>query len=295
MIGRSVVVGVDGSAEARDAVIFGRRVTEAAGGRLHLVAAAEELSIEVAALRARLPLELVQEAMISSARERAVASLEGVLERLEVEQALSVRVGRPEHVLTEAGRERGADLFVLGGRAHRGPGSWLDRGTAHHLLRAGERPVVVTNPSGDSVERVLAAVDLSFATEPTLSVARRLARLLDVPLSVLHVVRWPDFPRGVRLDLEIDPPGPELERAAEHELRAMIPSSLPLTVLRGEVVPLIRRVVEEASPTLLVLGAQGRGWIDRLLLGSTTEALLAELPCSLAIVPSSPDSSASPG
>lgn len=291
VIGRCVLVGVDGSPEARDAVLFGRRLIRASGGELHLVAAAQELSVEVAALRARLPVERVQQALISSVRERAIAGLEGILDARDAEEALRVSIGRPEHVLAETGSELNADLFVLGGRRHRRPGSWLGRGTAHHLLRTGSRPVVVTGSDGGHVERVVAAVDVSFATEPTVKAASRLAQLLDLPLQVLHVSRWPDLPKGVRVDLGHHPPAPELEQAAELELRAVVPSSVPLTVQRGEVVPLLLRTAREEPPPLLVLGAQGGGWVDRLLLGSTTETVLAKLPCSLAIIPASPDAS----
>ena len=129
-------------------------------GRLHLVAAARELSIEVAALRARLPVGRVQEALTSSVRERATAGLEGILRPQEVEETLTVRI-----------------------------------------------------------------VDLSLAAEPTMAVARALADLLEVPLHAFPVSRWPELPRGARVDLDLQAPGPELERAAELELRAVIPSS----------------------------------------------------------------------
>jgi len=34
-----------------------------------------------------------------------------------------------------------------------------------------------------------------------------------------------------------------------------------------------------------VVGSHGKGWVDRLLIGSTTERLLNRLPTSLLIVP----------
>jgi nucleotide-binding universal stress UspA family protein len=289
VIGRSVVVGVDGSAEATDAVVLGRRLAQAAGGRLHLVAAAPEFAVEVAALRARLPLDRVREVLLSAATERAIASLEGALGRHEVEEALTVRLGRAEHVLSEVGRVLDADLVVLGGRRHKAPASWFERGTAHHLLRMGERPVLVTGPDATRLERVLAAVDLSFATEPTVAVARRLAELIDAPLEVLHVARRPELPPGLGLDLDFDAPREVVEQEARRELAEVVPPSVPLTVRSGEVVPSVCRVVEDGPPTLLVLGAQGRGWSHRIILGSTTESLLERLPCSLVVAPCSPD------
>ena len=47
-------------------------------------------------------------------------------------------------------------------------------------------------------------------------------------------------------------------------------------------------IAEEAAvwrADLLVVGSHGKGWIDRLLIGSTTERLLNRLPTSLLVVP----------
>jgi len=38
----------------------------------------------------------------------------------------------------------------------------------------------------------------------------------------------------------------------------------------------------------VVVGSHGKGWVDRLLLGSTTERLLDQLPASLLVVPAPP-------
>jgi nucleotide-binding universal stress UspA family protein len=46
--------------------------------------------------------------------------------------------------------------------------------------------------------------------------------------------------------------------------------------------------VRRGPAALLVLGTHGSGWVDRLLLGSTTEKVLARLPASLLVVPCVP-------
>jgi hypothetical protein len=52
--------------------------------------------------------------------------------------------------------------------------------------------------------------------------------------------------------------------------------------------PVIETIVAEAAAwkaDLLVVGSHGKGWVDRLLVGSTTERLLNELPTSLLVIP----------
>ena len=47
----------------------------------------------------------------------------------------------------------------------------------------------------------------------------------------------------------------------------------------------IAEEVAASRADLLVVGSHGRGWIDRLLIGSTTERLLNRLPTSLLVAP----------
>lgn len=288
MIGRSVVVGLDGSPESKEAAILGRRLSTAAHGSLHLVAAASQEALEVAAARGGVKKEAVEAALLRAATERAAAPLAGDFDPADLEDLIVARLGRPEHVIAESVREVDADAALLGGHHRRPPVSWFRRGTARRLLRLLDRPVIITGPSGSRVDGVVAAVDRSFAARPTIEAAHRLAGLLAVPLSVLHVVDLPPLPSEVGLDLDVA----ELERregaAARAEIEPLLPDDADLTVLRGDAVRSIRKAVEATPATALVVGAQGRGRIHRLILGSTTEEILAELPCTLVVVPSSP-------
>jgi hypothetical protein len=55
-------------------------------------------------------------------------------------------------------------------------------------------------------------------------------------------------------------------------------------VREGVATDVIAQVVAERHADLLVVGSHGRGWVDRLLIGSATETLLSRLPCSMLIV-----------
>ena len=290
MVGTSVVVGVDGTPEARDAAALGQRIALATGRSLHLITAAADLLADVALIRLGLDINGMHEALLESARSSVEANLKELFEADELAKVLTVRIGRPEHVLVEYGREVDADLFVLGGRHHAAPASWFRRGTAHHILRVGECPLLITGPHGPEVERVLVAVDISFAAEPTINTARELAEILGVGLEAVHVIASPGVPGEWGTDVD---PGALVEAGEEQvsrELWPLLPPGTPTSTLHGETVQSIQRAAEKGSSALLVVGAQGRGRIDRLLLGSTTEALLADLSSSLAIVPVRPPS-----
>lgn len=289
-IGASVLVGVDGSAEASEAAVLSRELARAAGGSLRLVTAAEQVIAEVVAIRSGIPTDRLHEALLDAAREQARRALAQDFTPDELDTALIARLGRPEHVMVEMAREVSADLLVVGGRRHGAPAAWFDRGTAHHLLRVCDAPVLVTGPGAHDIERVIAAVDLSFAAASAIGVGTRLASLLEVPFEVLHVVARARLQLSPDVYAHVDSED-VARREAEHAegaLRELLPEGVRRTIVRGDVVTSIRHAVGE-RPSLLVLGAQGRGWIDRLLLGSTTENLLSSLPCSLVIVPSTPE------
>lgn len=135
--------------------------------------------------------------------------------------------------------------------------------------------------------RMLVATDLFAAAGPTLSIARRFGELLEMQMRVVHVVEPAQLPTVVPLWLDVD----AFEERSRGEFQRLIEVEVPdvppdeRVVRRGRA---DEEIAEEAAAwhaDLLVLGSHGKGWIDRLLIGSTTERLLNRLPTSLLVVP----------
>ncbi len=207
-----------------------------------------------------------------------------LLERLEI------RPGRPAVVLAAVAAAHDAELIVLGGK-HRGTlGRWLAGSTAHDLLRLGGHPVLVTGPGARLPRRVLAAVDLSDAAKATLAAAQRFAALFQAELLVLHVVEVATMVPGA-----VVLPGAILDdelllKSSEQWFDTTV---WPLVryprvdrrIVRGQVTATVRAQAARWGADVVVLGSHGKNWVDRLLLGSTTERLIADLPTSLLVVP----------
>ena len=91
----------------------------------------------------------------------------------------------------------------------------------------------------------------------------------------------------------IDPPPAIAELPAdwsreiiEREIWPIIPLVEQGKVIR-EGVP-IDTILDEAAAwraDVIVVGSHGKGWVDRLLIGSVTEDLLNNLPCAVLVVP----------
>jgi nucleotide-binding universal stress UspA family protein len=280
-----IIAGVDGSAESLRAAALAWRIARAADTRCVLVYAVPELWV---------PGGLAPLVNAPEAFDRLVAEMRQYLAKEigseipeAIRQSLVARPGRPGVVLDQVARELEAGLIVVGGRHHGALARGLGGSTAHHLVRTSPAPVLVVEASGRAPRRVLVATDLSVATSATLSTAARYAELFDAQIRIVHVVEPAKFPTVVPLSLDMsafeERSRAEFERLVEVELSRV--QSDDRVVRRGRA---DEEIAEEAvawRADLLVLGSHGKGWIDRLLIGSTTERLLNRLPTSLLVVP----------
>jgi nucleotide-binding universal stress UspA family protein len=285
MRGQPVIAGVDGSDESLRAAALACRIARAADAECVLVYAVPEVwspdglapLVNSGQVFDQLVAELRHEISRKWSAEMSAA----------VRESLVARAGRPGVVIDAVVRERGAGLVVVGGRHHGALVRGLGGSTAHHLVRTSPAPILVVQGSERMPRRVLVATDLFGAAGPTLATARRYAELCAAELRVLHVVEPAKFPTVV--PLSIDPGVFEAQsrevftRLVESELSDVPPDER--IVRHGRV---DEEIAEEAvawRADLVVVGSHGRGWIDRMLIGSTTERLLNRLPTSLLIVP----------
>jgi len=293
---KPIVAGIDNSAASGRAAAVAYRIAEAAGVPCQLIHAVPPTGPARIVVPGRPPApEVWQEA-----RREMESLLNGhvppaVLERLEV------LVGRAGVILADAARRANAELVVLGGKPHGAVARGLGGSTAQYLVRTLDIPLLVTGPTDRPMSRVLVAVDLSYASRPTLQAARRLADRLGAQLRVLHVVEPVRSRVGAARRADADPEA--LARTAAKILRRLVEAELGV----GGAEPVVRQgpaaeeIVAEAASwgaDVIVMGSHGKGWVDRLLVGSATERLLATLPTALLVVPTYParrDRAARPG
>jgi nucleotide-binding universal stress UspA family protein len=127
-------------------------------------------------------------------------------------------------------------------------------------------------------------VYVSAAADPTLDVAARFADLFDAELRVLHAIEpLPVIP-------EVPPPvnQRDYERLMEEDCTRKV---WPL--VRPDIEKVFRCVAAETGiaaeakaweADLVVVGSHGKGWVERMLVGSVTERLLNQLPAATLLV-----------
>lgn len=291
MKSKPILAGVDGSPESVRAAALAWRIARAADASCVLVYAVPVIPAipddwSPGSMSPMINAPALFDALVGHVRKQIDTELSSDLP-VAVRQGLVARLGRPGVVLDEVSREQDAGLVVVGGRHHAALARGFGGSTAHHLVRTSVAPVLVVGASSDLPRRVLVATDLFEAAPPTLATAGRYAGLFEATLRVVHVVEPAKFPTVVplSLDAEVFEKRSRLafQRLIEHEV-----PNVPLdhrVVRRGHADEEIAEEVAAWRADLLIVGSHGKGWIDRLLIGSTTERLLNRLPTSLLVAP----------
>jgi nucleotide-binding universal stress UspA family protein len=203
----------------------------------------------------------------------------------ELAEKLVVRPGRASVTLRDVAAEQDAELIVLGGKHHTLLDRWIAGSTCLDVVRATDVPVLVTGPGRKPIKRVLATVDQSEAAKPTLEAATRLSTAMNAELRVLSVLEpLPIIPEAPNYNL--DSYYAVVEEHLTRDVWPMIADPAVKKVLRyGTPVESIMLEAADWEADVVVVGSHGKGWVDRVLIGSVTERLLNRLPTSVLVVP----------
>lgn len=291
---RTIVVGTDFSALSERGLLAALRLSQShRTHRLHLV--------HVVTAGGVLP-PLIAEAHAEEAAQRAVEAAEARLEAVPAEAPVrvtrEVRVGAPARELARAADEQTADLIVVA--SHSGIAQLVLGSVASSLIRVARCPVMVVgdrSPEPDTLERVLAAVDLSPISRNVLHNAVVAAATAGGKVRVLSLFEPPILradPDGGWLPQYMGPA--ELEEVAAHRhaevsglIRRCVPgNAVPIEVeVRGRQ-PAPDGILEEArnwGADLVVMGTSGNNAWHRMILGSTAHHVLIKAVCPVLVVP----------
>lgn len=123
--------------------------------------------------------------------------------------------------------------------------------------------------------QVIAAIDLGPSSARVLSHAAGFARVLSARLRVLHVSSEPQAAAQQRL----------LDFCTREGAYEIDPSELDLVVRAGIVSDAIYRDAQQQKALLVVMGSRVRSRLTKLVLGSTSAAVLRGAACPILLVP----------
>lgn len=288
---KNVVVGVDGSDEALEAVRWAAAQAERAEGELTIVCAYSLASYSASAMDGGFA--VVNEESLKQSAIHAVMEAAKEVRTASVPVATEVRLGDPVSVLTAISAE--SDLLVIGSRGRSGIAERLLGGTAFSVPALAECPVIVVPPhkAGKKftpVERIVVGVDGSDVASAALMSAVDMGILWNSPVDAVvavpiatgsGVLSW--LPVAVDRHAVIEDISKGLGMAVEQALDGRS-FQVSEHVLDGSPAALLAEF--STAVDLVVVGTRGRGGFSGMLMGSTSQSVLQHSTCPVMTVPS---------
>jgi nucleotide-binding universal stress UspA family protein len=297
-----IIVGVDGSAGSLAAVRFVGRLLGDEPAPLYLYYAPPSINFINQSGMDPETLERVETSLVSAVFERAKEQLPHAVRS----HVVTIRgTHKAKHGLLAAADEHRSDLIVVGSHGMR-PLEWLRVGSvSRSVAQAATVPVlVVRQPPAAAAERpfrVLVACDRTDLSEFAKSFIQRFDWPADTQGEVMTVYESylgevPDWLQETLVRESGLPPGERFEPFAEDKHRAQeqvtqwaadLPPafrSKPPQLAEGHAARLIVERLQSEPFDLVIVGARRQGVMGRMLLGSTSFAVLSHAPCSVLIV-----------
>ena len=285
---RSILVPLDGTEVAEQALAVGASLARRTGGTLHLVTVQEPVPLAVTAEVGAYGVDMERESRATLSRyladtaEAAAGSVNTTLqsELLEGPAAVALAAYVAEHEV---------DLVVMTTHGRRGIARWWLGSVADQLLRRVSVPVLLLHPSElpqpTRFHRFLVALDGEIE-EPVLAAATALGGLEEQPEYLLFRVAEPPLPLLTPLAASPSQLGqPHLARAAEEaaadylervaaRLRAA-GHRCSWRVVRSRDIPAqVVELAEETGADCIAVGTHGAGGLERLLVGSVADQVV---------------------
>ena len=284
-VGRSVLVGVDGSESSLQAVRWAAREASRRRAPLRLVAAVGWVDVPHQYGDSRTGPDL-REVML---RQRGVHLTEAAQAAMDAvpgqEPEQEVLEGFPIPRLVD--ESRAAQLVVIGDRGLGGVAGLLVGSVAFALAAQGGCPVVVVRGRADATGGpVVVGIDGSPVSEAALAFAYEAAALRSAPLLAVHAWRELFIDPVTLASLDWDAVEQEAQAELAERLAGWREKYPDVDVQRLVVRDRPARVLVEqsAQAQLVVVGSRGRGGAAGLVLGSVSHAVLHRADCPVVIV-----------
>jgi nucleotide-binding universal stress UspA family protein len=291
---RSILVPLDGSELAAEALPVASRIARQTGARLRLALVHEHPVI---------PLDSAGTTYTSldlSAHKAERAYLRGVQARLREE---GIRVasavtltGTVAPALATYAQELDLDLVVMATHGRGGLSRMWLGSTADQLVRRLEIPVLLVRPRSTrtsdlpaGIDRILVPLDGSPLAEQALGPAVELARSANAELHLIRVVgpiisADPGYPVSVVYDQELTTMARDSAQAyLDRVIQRLAGQGIQATgraIMGGNTAETILDAAHTGRVTMLAIATHGRGGMRRVMLGSVADKLVrgADLP-----------------
>lgn len=267
-----VLVATDGSEYSAGAISVGTRFAKLHKAELTVMSMVM-IGLETEGMAADVIKQAEVEAREILAMAQAVAREEGYDTRLELRQGVN-----PYKEIVRLADDQHADLIILGRRGRRGLALMMVGESTRKVIGYADCSVLVV-PRAAQIwkKRILLATDGSRHGEMAAEAAGQLAKIFNLPVSVVSVMR-PKFDEVRRAEAQL-----EVGRVTEALGQEGI--EIDSAILEGaDPAGAIVELARQRGADLIVMGSHGRTGLGRLLLGSVAEQVIGRGACPVLIV-----------
>lgn len=238
-----------------------------------------------------LPNDVVNQKVRSLLEDTAYQKLQETNELLEKEGVTTISpilaYGPPHHEIVDAAVNVNAGLILLGsGETRSSKEKFLLGTTTERIIQKSEKPILVVKEGVPlNVQHILCPVDFSEPSQRALKNAITLAHRFKAELTVLSICElqsssW--FGSEKDNDLENDSRCDSHKEQFDQFLEGFNFSGLKYNkeIRRGIPAEEILSAVSGKMIDLLIMGTSGKTGLSRFVVGSVTEKVIREVPCS---------------
>jgi nucleotide-binding universal stress UspA family protein len=271
-----IVVPLDGSKNAENAVPFAALVARVYGAPVHFVYVADP--------------EIVDTTKDYSAAKEAFAShVASLAERYGVARYVAhVAEGAAAATILRYALESEARMTVIASHGRGGFHATFIGSVADKVVRGARRPILVVPGVGSPVlpdERpILVALDGSSEAERGLGAARDLAKAVNAPVALMRAYSIPP-PVGIEFSYYSPEVLASFQQAAEEYLQKVALKGEQAYAVQASAAIGIEETANQIDAGIVVMTSHGKGLAERVALGSTTDRVMHTIRRPLLIVP----------
>lgn len=283
---RRILLAVDGSAGSKPALAWAAWLARLYQAELTVTSVCPSREMSRALLSASGGWRTVQAAFdeCDELGEEALRRAERDLRARGLRPAAELLHGRPAHAIVGLATSLRSDLVILGSHGH-GVAERFNLGSVGAAVKHHVPCSVLVARGPPNVQRVLLATDGSSRAQAAVAFGLDLARRMEARPVLAHAIDTASYglarTRQARIAQEL------LVRAGLEDLTDTAPGAT-FRMAVGPPARQLRRIAQRERVGLIVVGSRGLGGLKGLALGSVSDALTHQAPCSVLAVKPGP-------
>jgi len=197
-----------------------------------------------------------------------------------------ILIGNNWHHIVQVAKELDVNLILMGS-GEKGRGDKFKLGTtSENVIRHTDVPVwIIKNDTPASIRNIICPIDFSGPSKRALTNAIHIARTFEAALKVITVIA-PLAETFLGLGSLMDSEQKLIEEKQKLDFKEFLNefdfkgTAHSIEILQGKPSQEILKSITTAANSLLIMGTTGKSGISKILMGSVTEKVIREVPCS---------------